>query len=111
MIQKHIFNCYSYPFKKEIGYNNGLTLFICQIVSSLHNLRVKIHDLQKAFLNTIKKYKSKMKNLEEEKDQEIDALKKDLFELKNVSKLLKFLLYSIPTLSKIDFKFSLSTKC
>lgn len=56
MIQKHIFNCYSYPFKKEIGYNNGLTLFICQIVSSLHNLRVKIHDLQKAFLNTIKKY-------------------------------------------------------
>lgn len=33
--------------------------------------------------NTIKKYKSKMKNLEEEKDQEIDALKKDLFELKN----------------------------
>lgn len=35
--------------------------------------------------NTIKKYKMKMKNLEDEKEQEIEALKKDLFELKNLS--------------------------
>ena len=35
--------------------------------------------------NTIKKYKMKMKNLEEEKELEIEALKKDLFELKNLN--------------------------
>lgn len=58
--------------KKEVDYINGLTSFLSQIVSSLHNLRVKmiISDFEKGLLNAIEETINKYK-LNEELSREV----------------------------------------